>query len=121
MAIHPPLTRTSFTLLIYAILSTTIQAHSENNGHTLDDSYKYITVRAYHNASSRNLLTVNSQRPDIEAPKFNITIYDPSKVSPGYWFVPSYDFLDQKAQTGGRWCAPHIYDGRGELVWSGSV
>ena len=29
-------------------------------------------------------------RPDIQAPKFNVTIYDEKALAPGYWFVAPY-------------------------------
>ena len=79
-----------------------IPSHSKGPDHVLDDSFKYIT------------------RPDIEAPRWNITVYDEDLVSPGYWFVESYDFLDQSLVNGGKWTAPEIFDEKGELIWSGS-
>ena len=48
-------------------------------------------------------------------------MYDPDEVTPGYWFVASYDFLDQSLVNGGKWTAPHIFDRHGELIWSGAV
>ena len=53
-------------------------------------------------------------RPDIQAPKWNTTLYNESAVAPGYWFVAPYGQADS-ARVG-----PHIYDGTGELVWSGA-
>ncbi|KAK5163562.1 uncharacterized protein LTR77_010511 [Saxophila tyrrhenica] len=96
-----PLAAFTCLLLSFAILSPA-QADDDDAYHWLDDSHKFIT------------------RPDIEAPRFNVTIYERRRVSLGYWFVPSYDFLDQSFQNGGRWTAPHIFDGSGELIWSGS-
>lgn len=61
------------------------------------------------------------QRPDIEALKWNIKVYDESRVTPGYWFVEPYDLLDQSIPNGGKWTAPMIFDGKGELIWSGAV
>ncbi|KAF2206807.1 hypothetical protein CERZMDRAFT_52356, partial [Cercospora zeae-maydis SCOH1-5] len=62
--------------------------------------------------------------PDIKAPLFNVTQYEPERILPGYWFVAPYvslvrDPVDQHyyqpCQIG-----PLIYDGAGELVWSGA-
>lgn len=60
-------------------------------------------------------------RPDIEAPRFRIVLYNDSLIAPGYWFIASYDYLDESRATGGHWTAPQIYDGSGGLIWSGSV
>lgn len=43
---------------------------------------------------------------------------DEAHVSPGYWFVAPFESIDQKSPGHG-WIGPHIYDGTGELVWSG--
>jgi hypothetical protein len=88
--------------------------------HYLDDSTKFITVSVLLVAIWSPVKYI-VQRPDIEAPNFTVTIYDESRISPGYWFIPSYDFLDQSVQNGGRWTAPHIFDKNGELIWSGAV
>lgn len=45
-------------------------------------------------------------------------IYDEDAVSPGYWFVAPYAKLDQKEYM--KWNGPHIYDGNGDLIWSGA-
>lgn len=58
------------------------------------------------------------QRPDIDAPKFNVKIYNPDAVAPGSWFVGPYQERVQR-DPGGAWVGPHIYDAHGELVWSG--
>ena len=57
-------------------------------------------------------------RPDIAAPKWNVKIYDEEALSPGYWFVAPYKDLKQESYSA--WNGPHIYDGHGELIWSGS-
>ncbi|PPJ52088.1 hypothetical protein CBER1_10040 [Cercospora berteroae] len=63
-------------------------------------------------------------RPDIKAPLFNVTQHKPERISPGYWFVAPYVSLVrepvdahyyQSCQVG-----PLIYNGAGELVWSGA-
>lgn len=57
-------------------------------------------------------------RPDISAPKWDIEVYDPDALAPGYWFVAPYANLIQKEWP--LWNGPHIYDGNGELIWSGA-
>lgn len=58
-------------------------------------------------------------RPDIQAPRWNIEIYDQDRLSPlGYWFVCPYENLLQ--HTYPLWNGPHIYSTDGELVWSGA-
>ncbi|KAJ9254017.1 hypothetical protein DTO207G8_3878 [Paecilomyces variotii] len=62
-------------------------------------------------------------RPEIRAPKFDITYHDRRLVTPGYWFVAPYTVLEMEPPTK-KWMpcqvGPHIYDGDGNLVWSGS-
>ncbi|KAK4626733.1 hypothetical protein CLAFUW4_04079 [Fulvia fulva] len=69
-------------------------------------------------------LTSFVTRPEIKTPKFNVTIYDQDRISPGYWFVAPYAMIFQEnhahkyyqpCQTG-----PTIYDSLGNLVWSGA-
>lgn len=59
-------------------------------------------------------------RPDISAPKWNITVFDADALAPGgYWFLSPYAHLDQVDYP--LWNGPLIYDARnGELVWSGA-
>jgi hypothetical protein len=57
-------------------------------------------------------------RPDIAAPKWDVKIYDEDALAPGYWFVAPYKDLKQVSYSA--WNGPHIYDGNGELIWSGS-
>lgn len=61
-------------------------------------------------------LTSFITRPEIKAPLFDVAIYEPDKVSPGYWFVAPYwqigpESFSQKFQP----CqvGPHIYDADG--------
>lgn len=58
------------------------------------------------------------QRPEIRAPKWHVNITEPDLVTPGYWFVAPFEFIEQ-SEPGNGWIAPHIYDGNGDLVWSG--
>ena len=64
-------------------------------------------------------MTDTLQRPDIECPRWKIQVYDEEAISPGYWFVSPYEKNGNKL-PGGSWIGPHIYDGSGELVWSGT-
>ncbi|KAK3055205.1 hypothetical protein LTR09_003758 [Extremus antarcticus] len=57
-------------------------------------------------------------RPDIDAPRWNIQKHNESAIAPGYWFLAPYQDPRQK-ERGGGWVGPHIYDGNGELIWSG--
>lgn len=64
-------------------------------------------------------LTSFVTRPDIKAPLFDVAIYEPDKVSPGYWFLAPYWLISpesftqkfQPCQVG-----PHIYDADGVCV-----
>ena len=58
-------------------------------------------------------------RPDIRIPKWNITLYKKELIKPGYWFVAPYAWLGQE-ERGEAWVGPYIYDGQGELIWSGA-
>jgi hypothetical protein len=59
------------------------------------------------------------QRPDIKAPRWKVNIHHEDRISSGYWFVAPREPLGQ-IETVGPWVGPAIYDGRGELVWSGA-
>ena len=63
-------------------------------------------------------LTSCTQRPDIRATKWNVKTYHEDLLAPGYWFVGPYRILDQK-NFGHGWVGAHIYDQKGELIWSG--
>jgi hypothetical protein len=60
------------------------------------------------------------QRPELKPPRWDINVYDEEKVTPGYWFVGIKPSLEKTIGTGQGWFGPHIYDGNGELVWSGA-
>jgi hypothetical protein len=59
------------------------------------------------------------QRPDLDAPRWDVKVYNEDALAPGYWFLSPYGIVAQidnnKAYVG-----PHIYDSKGELVWSGA-
>ena len=63
---------------------------------------------------------MSTQRPDIWAPKWNISVYDESKLAQGYWWLAPYEQL-WMVKPGNGWIGPQMYDGNGELVWSGSA
>ena len=58
-------------------------------------------------------------RPDIDAISWDLKIHDEEALSPGYWFMAPYQELEQ-GTPGDAWVGPHIYDGKGELIWSGA-
>ncbi|RFU33836.1 hypothetical protein B7463_g2515, partial [Scytalidium lignicola] len=65
-----------------------------------------------------------TSEPDIKAPLFNITHYDEGTISPGYWFIDPYDGLGtrrSKTLASLFQVGAHMYDNRGELVWSGAA
>ncbi|EXJ72866.1 uncharacterized protein A1O5_04014 [Cladophialophora psammophila CBS 110553] len=49
-------------------------------------------------------------RPDLRAPLLKLDTYEADAVTPGYWFTSPFKHLAN---------GPHIYNHRGELVWSG--
>jgi hypothetical protein len=57
-------------------------------------------------------------RPDIGAPRWDIRVFDEAALAPGYWFLAPYANLGQVSFP--LWNGPHIYDGSGELIWSGA-
>lgn len=71
--------------------------------------------RTKHDIEFFNFVT----RPDIDAPRWDITVHNERTVAPGLWFVAPYGVVEQidndKAYVGA-----HIYDANGELVWSGA-
>lgn len=63
-------------------------------------------------------------RPEIRTPKFNVTLYEKERLSPGYWFIAPYSHIFQEKHATGYYqpcqTGPSIYDNTGELVWSGA-
>ncbi|KAF4552909.1 Hypothetical protein D9617_8g049220 [Elsinoe fawcettii] len=62
-------------------------------------------------------------RPDIRALTFNVTKHIPALIAPGYWFVTPHDKWIGQADSDEPipfQVGPHIYDGDGELIWSGA-
>lgn len=86
--------------------------------------FSYLSVRTQPRAANGRLraaqLTPRLQRPDLNAPKWNVTVYDEQALAPGYWFVSIYDG-DRTFVNVGNWSGPYIYDQTGELIWSGAT
>ncbi|KAF2216197.1 hypothetical protein CERZMDRAFT_33768, partial [Cercospora zeae-maydis SCOH1-5] len=59
-------------------------------------------------------------RPDLKPPKWTVNIYHEELLSPGHWFVAPREPLGAE-EVVGPWVGPAIYDGRGELIWSGAA
>ncbi|PPJ61342.1 hypothetical protein CBER1_09593 [Cercospora berteroae] len=59
-------------------------------------------------------------RPDLKPPRWKVNIYHEELLSPGYWFVAPREPLGAE-EVVGPWVGPAIYDGRGELIWSGAA
>ncbi|KAK5163442.1 uncharacterized protein LTR77_010624 [Saxophila tyrrhenica] len=57
-------------------------------------------------------------RPDIQPIRWEIKNFDKEALAPGYWFLAPYAALEQSEYNS--WNGPHIYDQKGELIWSGS-
>ncbi|KAJ5544979.1 hypothetical protein N7535_006633 [Penicillium sp. DV-2018c] len=61
--------------------------------------------------------------PDVRALNFNVHYHNRERVSPGYWFVAPYLRLgpDKPSSMQPQYqIGPHIYDGEGRLIWTGS-
>lgn len=89
-----------------ALLACTVRA-ADGQEPDFDDYFRFVT------------------RPDIEAPKWDITIYDEDRLQIAnegqanyHWFVAPYDDLEQKVFP--KWNGPLIYDTQGDLIWSGA-
>ncbi|KAK7888343.1 hypothetical protein LTR67_008689 [Exophiala xenobiotica] len=62
-------------------------------------------------------------RPEIRAPRWNVTKHHPDLITPGYWFVGPYTnwaTVPERSEYLPFQVGPHIYDGNGDLVWSGA-
>ena len=59
-------------------------------------------------------------RPDLLAPRWNITKHDEKALAPGYLFVAPYKKLEI-TKRGEAWIGPHIYDMEGDLSKSTSI
>lgn len=52
-------------------------------------------------------LTHFVSRPEIRAPLFNVSIYEPEKISPGYWMLAPYVYIDQQTHAD-RYYQPYV-------------
>lgn len=59
-------------------------------------------------------------RPDIQAPKYSVHIFDEDALAPGYWFIAPYENIHKLVQ-GKTWEGPYIYDWKGDLIWAGTA
>ena len=82
-------------------------------------SLPFLTLAQWEHGNSDALFDFVT-RPDLKAPRWNVTVYQPELVSPGYWFVGPYRSPRNMEDETDSWVGPHIYDGNGELVWSGT-
>lgn len=60
------------------------------------------------------------QRPNLNAPRWDIRVYNSDKLSKGYWFPAPKPSQERTIGSGEGWWGPAIYDQDGELVWSGA-
>lgn len=67
----------------------------------------------------KKLTAVPRQRPDIDAPRWDVKVYDEHALSEGLWFVAPYLMVGSRKHEDA-FVGPFIYDGNGELVWSGA-
>ena len=92
---------------------------SRPSPHRRDDGYNAHFAEIDPNASNHQKKFQSFvTRPDIDAPRWDVTIYDEEALAPGYWFVAPYTDPAPN-RRGGNWVGPHIYDGKGQLIWSG--
>lgn len=104
-------------LNIFLLLASLGQAHI-SSPHMHSHAHIHDLKRSAQNTSQNDAFFRFITRPDIGALKWNIQLQDEEALAPGYWFISPYARLKQ--DTFPRWNGPHIYDQRGELIWSGS-
>ncbi len=124
-----------FSLLSALLFFTFGQASPFNDLERRQYDAEEITVDASkHDQEFFNFITVSEQcithmrpaelitylqRPDIDAPRWNITVHDADALAPGYWFTAFYGIVEQ-SDNDHAYVGPHIYDSYGELIWSGA-
>ena len=117
-----------FAFLIPLLLTCVnkVRAALDLGFHDDSDLSHFVTVRyiiGYSHTEKLNLIPSLTQRPEIKAPLFNVTIHNLSGVSPGYWFVAPYANILQDSQARNYYQAcqtgPHIYDGQGVCIRCG--
>lgn len=85
----------------------------------------FIDAKKWKDFQDGSDLTHFVTRPELKAPRYMVAKHHPESISPGYWFVTPYTRVGVTPTTGGKDYLPctngaHIYDGEGELVWSGA-
>jgi hypothetical protein len=83
------------------------------------DLHSFVTVSSIRSIVLL-MLIIFFQRPEIKAPKFNVTYYDREKTASGYWFVAPYSYIEMRDRSVG-WTpceiGPHIYDSEGVCIF----
>ena len=102
------------TILIRSACSHDVPAHSQTTSIQPARPTGFEYQLATRTSSSHNFIT----RPDFQAKRWQVNVYDADAVTPGYWFVAPYFDIDEIPAN--KWIGPHIYDNKGELVWSGA-
>ncbi len=72
----------------------------------------------------QNWLTYISKRPDIRAPRWNITKHRPDAINHGYYFVSPYTYwqsIPDRLEYQPYQVGPHIYDGDGVIQNTASL
>ena len=59
-------------------------------------------------------------RPDLKPPRWAVKVHDQASLAPEYWFLAPYKALNDESSPDG-WVGPTIYEGNGELIWSGAT
>ena len=112
-----------FQLLLLGFVQLALSSQPPTYPHDGSDLLSFVSVRQTHLPDRILRLIPYHQRPDIRAPRFNLSIQKPELVTPGYWFTAPYGDLRSRLPTTlyqpGQ-VGPHIYDNNGDLVWSGA-
>lgn len=100
--------------LRFCLVCTTVAALTE----ALERRYDAAEIRP--DASKHELQFFNFiTRPDLDAPRWNVKVYNETAVAPGYWFIAPYGVVEQ-TNNDNAYVAPHIYSDDGDLIWSGA-
>lgn len=112
-----------FELMVLGLAQLALTAQTPTYPADGNDLFSFVSVSTAETPRIQNKMLSVEQRPDIRAPRFNVSIYKPDLVTPGYWFTAPYGDLRSRLPTTlyqpGQ-VGPHIYDRDGELVWSGA-
>ncbi len=108
----------TFLFSICAVLLHPIHILGQDFEVNEENFFRFRSVCMFSTSQICDYLCSAAQRPDIIAPRWNITTLNAEQLSPGYWFLAPYVDLGPHRRDGA-WIGPHIYDSTGELVWSG--